>query len=126
MRQRMTKVEYEEHWRSAGPLEIRLVQKTGKCKHRLGDTFCYSTPYAKPEGVCNALLHVLDLYTWRAALGFPSWEVDDRSVFRIHCPSKKGTVWELRRVAQDKQASRARPSRRAPRGRHAKHPHPDR
>ena len=126
MRRTMTEARYKEHWKSAGPLEIRLVQKIGKCRHRLGDTFYYETPYTKPKGVCNALLHVLDLYTWRAALGFPSWETDDRSVFRIHCPSKKGTVWELRRIAQDKQASRAGQCRRAPRGRRVKHRQPNR
>jgi uncharacterized repeat protein (TIGR04076 family) len=93
----MTDSQYRKHWKSTGPLEIRMVEKTGKCKHALGDIFCYETPYAKPEGVCIALLHVLDLYTWRVALGFPSWETDDRNVFRIHCPSRNGTVWELRR-----------------------------
>jgi len=92
--------QYKKLWQSTGPLEIKMVEKTGKCDHELGDAFYYETPYKKPEGVCAALLHVLDLYTWRAALGFPSWERDDRTVFRIHCPSKKGTVWELRKVAR--------------------------
>ena len=119
MSRRMSEARYKEHWKSAGPLEIRLVQKIGKCKHALGDTFYYQTPYVKPEGVCNALLHVLDLYTWRAALGFPSWETDDRSVFRIHCPSMKGTVWELRKVAQEGQPPRGRRSKRASRERTA-------
>lgn len=98
MSRKMMEAQYQERWKATGPLEITLVQKTGKCQHALGDTFYYKTPYEKPEGVCNALLHVLDLYTWRVALGFPSWESDDHDVFRIHCPSKKGTVWELRKV----------------------------
>ncbi|MFH1179277.1 MAG: hypothetical protein V1710_02845, partial [Candidatus Bathyarchaeota archaeon] len=38
----------------------------------------YEDPYRKPEGVCPALLHVLDLYAWRTALGFPSWGPMDR------------------------------------------------
>ena len=94
----MNNEQYEEIWETTGPLEIKMIEKTGKCEHELEDTFYYRTPYDKPEGVCVALLHVLDLYTWRAALSFPSWESDDRTVFRIHCPSKGGTVWELRKV----------------------------
>jgi len=94
----ITDAQYKDLWKSTGPIEIRLVEKTGKCKHELGETHRYETPYKRPENVCFALLHVLDLYTWRVALGFPSWESDDRSVYRIHCPSKKGTVWEMRKV----------------------------
>ncbi len=97
----MNDSEYKNKWKETGPLEIKMVEKIGKCTHNLNDTFTYDSPYQKPEGVCNALLHVLDLYTWRASLDFPSWEADDRSVFRVHCPSKKGTVWELKKVKKD-------------------------
>ena len=90
--------EYLGLWDKAGPLEIRMVAQTGKCNHRLHDTFRYETPYKKPQGLCAALLHVADLYTWRVALGFPSWEADDPTIYRIHCPSKNGTVWELRKM----------------------------
>ena len=95
----MTDEEYRRLWRNCGPIEIRLVEKIGNCKHNLHDRFYYKTPYERPDGVCAALLHVVDLYTWRAALGFPSWEDDDRRVFRIHCPSSTGTVWEVRKAA---------------------------
>jgi hypothetical protein len=44
------------------------------------------------------LLHVLDLYVWRAALGFPSWNRENRKVFKLHCPDAKGTVWEMRKI----------------------------
>ncbi|NPV02886.1 MAG: hypothetical protein HPY53_16050 [Brevinematales bacterium] len=37
-----------------------------------------------------------------------SWEEDDRGVFRIHCPDKKGTVWELRRVSAEEYAEALR------------------
>ena len=94
----MSDAEYKALWKTLGPLEIKMVELHGKCRYSLGDTFYYKHPYARPDGACFALLHVLDLYTWRCALGFPSWEGDDRSVFRIHCPSKRGSVWELRRV----------------------------
>ena len=93
--------EYRDLWHKLGPLEIRMVSKSGKCNHALGDAFRYEHPYARPENVCTALLHVLDLYTWRVALGFPSWEADDPTVYRIRCPSKNGTVWELRKVDTD-------------------------
>ena len=85
-------------WSELGPIEIRMVEKNEKCPHEVGDTFYYEHPYHPPEGVkCHALLHVLELYTWRVALGFPSWEDDDQKVYRIHCPAKKGTVWEMRK-----------------------------
>ncbi len=98
-REDMSEAEYKALWGKLGPLEIRMVRQDGKCRYNLGDTFYYESPYRRPEGACFALMHVLDLYTWRCALGFPSWENDDRRVFRIHCPSKKGSVWELRKVA---------------------------
>ena len=94
----MSREAYARAWRSTGPLEITMVEQAGECAHRVGDRFTYETPYRKPQGVCAALLHVLDLYTWRAALGFPSWEADDTTVYRIHCPSKNGSVWELRKA----------------------------
>jgi uncharacterized repeat protein (TIGR04076 family) len=94
----MTGEEYRSKWKDAGPIEIKMIEKHGKCKHQVGDTFHYNTPYERPNEFCFALLHVLDLYTWRVAQGFPSWEKDDGSVYRIHCPSKLGTVWEMKKV----------------------------
>ena len=91
---------YGELWKRMGRIEIRMVEKHEECKHNLGDIFVYEDPYRKPEKVCPALLHVLDLYTWRVALGFPSWNGEDRKVFRIHCPDPKGTVWEMRKVVE--------------------------
>jgi len=90
--------DYLAKWGELSPIQVTMVEQTGRCNHELGDTFFYKNPYEKPAGLCNALMHVLDLYTWRVALGFPSWEEDDESVYRIHCPSKTGTVWEMRAV----------------------------
>ncbi len=90
--------EYKALWSKLGPLQIKMIEKNGLCKHELGETHLYDSPYTKPPGVCNALLHVMDLYTWRAALGFPSWEPDDPTIYRIHCPCQTGTVWELRKI----------------------------
>ncbi|MDP4146893.1 MAG: hypothetical protein Q8936_20875 [Bacillota bacterium] len=90
--------EYKNLWEGLGPIEIKMIEKYEECKHKLGDVFIYKNPYEKPQGVCTALLHVLDLYIWRVALGFPSWEEDNCKVYRIHCPDKKGTVWEIRKL----------------------------
>lgn len=90
--------DYRALWKRIGKLELKMVEQHEECKHCLGDTFFYDSPYQKPVGVCNALLHVLDLYTWRTALGFPSWNEEDWKVHRIHCPDAKGTVWELRKI----------------------------
>ena len=99
-RKNMTDEEYKEMWGMIGPIQIKMIEKIGTCRHSLGDVLFYNNPYDKPN-VCTALLHVLDLYIWRVALGFPSWEADNRSIYRIHCPSKKGTIWELSKRNQE-------------------------
>ena len=90
--------DYKKYWDRLYRIEIKLVEKIGECRHNPGDTFFYENPYKRPEDVCFALLHVLDLYTWRTALGFPSWNEKARDVYRIHCPDHTGTIWEMRRV----------------------------
>ena len=89
--------DYHAVWDRIHPVEIRMIEKNEHCKHELGDSFILKHHYDHPEEICHALMHVLSLYVWRASMGFPSWE-DDPSVFRIHCPDKKGTVWEVRRA----------------------------
>ena len=103
--QHLTDAEYKEQWASLDPIEIKLVEKHGQCKHEVGDTFHYTNPYKRPEGVCAALLNVLDLYTWRAALGYPSWNAEDRNLYRIHCPDATGTVWEMRKTPKKEDGS---------------------
>ncbi len=90
--------EYGDAWKRIGKIEVRMVEQYEECKHKIGDTFIYDDPYKRPENVCTALLHVLDLYTWRVALGFPSWNTENRKVFKVHCPDAKGTVWEMRKI----------------------------
>ena len=92
--------DYLALWKKLGKIEIRMVKKNEECKHKLGDKFYYNNPYDKPRGVCNALLHVLDLYTWRVALGFPSWNDKNWEAHLIHCPDAKGTVWEIKKVTR--------------------------
>jgi len=94
----MNRDEYLKNWERLYKIEIKLTEKIGECKHNIGETFYYDNPYRRPENVCFALLHVLDLYTWRVTFGFPSWNEKARDVFRIHCPDHTGTIWEMKRV----------------------------
>ena len=93
-----TRSDYRKVWAGIPAVEAINISDNESCQHAEGVRFFYRNHYDKPDGICTALHHVFQLYVWRAALGFPSWEPDDPSVFRIHCPAKKGTVWELRRV----------------------------
>ena len=86
-------------WDAAGPLGVRVIEKTGRCRHEVGDVFEYRDPYAPPEGLCAAALGALQPYLWRSALGFPSWEAGEPETYRIHCPSRTGIVLELNRTA---------------------------
>ncbi|MFX1513302.1 MAG: TIGR04076 family protein [Promethearchaeota archaeon] len=74
-------------------LRIRIIQKTGKCLHNVGDT--WETPYAlnRPEGLCDDAHYVLIPYLCMAAGSAKSWETDGK--WRIHCPSKKGIIFEI-------------------------------
>ena len=96
--QNISDAEYRKAWDNLGKIEIKLVEKIGQCKHTVGETHIFKQPYQRPSDVCYALLHVLDLYTWRVSLGFPSWNADNRDIYRIHCPDATGTIWEIRRV----------------------------
>jgi hypothetical protein len=85
-------------WAAAGPLELKLTALQGACAHAEGTVYAFANPYELPSGLCEAMATVVRGYLWRVALGFPSWEADDPGVYRLHCPSKTGAVWELRRV----------------------------
>jgi uncharacterized repeat protein (TIGR04076 family) len=95
---KVTDEDYRKFTDGLGKIEIKLVEKIGRCPHKLGETYVYGVPYQKPEKVCYALQHVLELYNWRVALGVPSWNDGDREVYRVHCPDRAGTVWEMRRI----------------------------
>ena len=75
-----------------------MVEKNEQCMHNVGDIFIFDNPYTRPEKICNALLHVLNLYLWRVALGFPSWNTEDKKIYNLHCPDPKGTIWELKKL----------------------------
>lgn len=87
-------------WAQIPKVEVCMVEQHEECHHKLGDTFVYENPYKAPEGLCHAIAHVIDLYIWRAAFGYPSWYPEDREAFFIHCPDRKGTVWRVKRVKE--------------------------
>ncbi len=89
---------YRDLWKRLPKLEAILIEKNEECRHTLGETILFDSPYDHPEGICHALYHVFQLYLWRAALGFPSWNTENHAVYRLHCPDAKGTVWELKTV----------------------------
>ncbi len=95
--------DYKAVWEKLAGIRATMIEKNEQCQHNVGDAFFYGNHYDKPAGICSALHHVLQLYLWRVSVGFPSWE-DDPSVYRLHCPDKKGTVWELRREPSGKDA----------------------
>lgn len=90
--------DYRDLWNRIGKIEVRCVEKNEECRHNVGDVFIFENPYKKPAGLCEALLHVLDLYTWRVALGFPSWNGENHAIHKLHCPDPKGTVWEMKKI----------------------------
>ena len=81
------------------PIEIRMIKKSGKCRHDVGDVFRYDTFTRRPEGACKRLLHVASLFAWRMALSSRIQCGHDELVLFIHCPASSGTVWEMRRIA---------------------------
>jgi uncharacterized repeat protein (TIGR04076 family) len=89
--------DYRKIWEKIAPVEVKMIEKNERCKHDLGESYVYRNHYERPKDLCPALAHVLDLYIFRVSIGFPSWE-DDPLVHKIHCPDKKGTVWQLRRL----------------------------
>ena len=89
--------DYKEVWKRLAAVRATMIEKNEECRHNISDSFVYKNHYDRPAGICSAIHHVLQLYLWRVAVGFPSWE-NDPAVYRIHCPDKKGTVWELKRA----------------------------
>jgi uncharacterized repeat protein (TIGR04076 family) len=97
--------EYRGLWKRLPRIEATMVEKNEECRHELGEKLVFDSPYDRPSGICQALCHVFQLYLWRLSLGFPSWNGEDRSVYRLHCPDPKGTVWELRAAPRINEAA---------------------
>jgi GNAT superfamily N-acetyltransferase len=88
--------DYKLIWAALPELQVECISATTDCKYKTGDIRLYRHPYEKPADFCEALCRVLDLYTWRAALGFPSWNEENPAEYLIHCPDSQGTVWRLK------------------------------
>ncbi len=82
-------------------VEVKLVEKAGKCPHEEGESFIYIHPNCRPEGLCGAAAISLEPFVQRCSARVPSWEKDNPEIYRIHCPSKIGTVWEMKRIKRD-------------------------
>ncbi len=85
----------ENFWKTK--VKITCVEKNGKCEHNVGDSYVYDNPMAYIKGLCLGIQDPARPFVSHTASGVPSWEADDKSIYRIHCISKKGTVWEIKK-----------------------------
>ncbi|HVP37348.1 MAG TPA: hypothetical protein VMT04_10160 [Terriglobales bacterium] len=79
-------------------VQVKLIRKIGKCPHEKGEVFVYVHPNCRPEGLCGAAAISLEPFVMRCSAKIPSSEKDNPKIYRIHCPSKKGTIWEIKRI----------------------------
>lgn len=89
----------EDFWKSM--VKITCIEKTGKCRHEIGDSFVYQSAFDYPVGLCAGIQEPSRNPALACQAGVPSWEADDPSVYRIHCISKKGTVWRIERIPRE-------------------------
>ena len=85
----------DEFWKTK--LRITCIEKLGKCHHEVGDTYLYEHAMSYPKGLCPGIQEPSRLVVSQCAAGVPSWEGDNPEIYRIHCISKKGTVWQIER-----------------------------
>ena len=76
-------------------VRITCEEKLGKCHYNVGDTYVYDNPMAYIQDLCVGIQDPARPWVSQCAAGTPSWEGDDKSIYRIHCISKKGTVWRI-------------------------------
>lgn len=86
----------EDFWKRK--IKITCVEKLGKCHHEVGDSFVYENAISYIPELCVGVQDPARLWVSHCAAGLPSWEGDDSSIYRIHCISKKGTVWKIERI----------------------------
>ena len=85
----------EKFWKTK--VKMTCVEKLGKCHHEEGDSYVLEHPMARAVGLCFGAYDPARPYISHCAAGVPSWEGDDSNIYRIHCISKKGTVWKIER-----------------------------
>jgi uncharacterized repeat protein (TIGR04076 family) len=81
-------------------VKATCIEKRGKCHHEVGESHAFETPISYVEGMCLGIQDPAWIWVTHCAAGLPSWEGDNPEVYRIHCISKKGTVWEFQRVEE--------------------------
>jgi len=91
---------FEDWWDTK--VRVTCEEKHGVCEHEVGDTFILDHVQDYAEGLCSGIQDPVRPYAAYCAIGMPSWESDDKGIWRIHCVSKKGTVWRIERVQDDK------------------------
>jgi uncharacterized repeat protein (TIGR04076 family) len=91
---------FEDWWNAK--VRITCEEKHGVCEHEVGDTFVFEHVQDYAEGLCSGIQDPVRPYAAYCAMGQPSWESDDKSVYRIHCVSKKGTIWRIEGILKDK------------------------
>ena len=79
-------------------VKATCIEKLGKCHHEVGESHLFETPISYVEEMCLGIQDPARIWVTHCAAGLPSWEEDNPEVYRIHCISKKGTVWEFQRV----------------------------
>ncbi len=90
----------DDFWKTK--VRITCEEKLGKCStHKVGDSFVYSYPGEYIKGMCPGIQDPARMWVSLCAAGVPSWEADDPSIYRIHCISKKGTVWRIERATDE-------------------------
>ena len=87
----------ENFWNTK--VRITCEEELGKCHHNVGDTYVYDSPMAYIQELCVGIQDPARPWVSQCASGNPSWEGDDKSIYRIHCISKKGTVWRIEKEA---------------------------
>ncbi|UCE95793.1 MAG: hypothetical protein JSV51_08815 [Candidatus Bathyarchaeota archaeon] len=90
----------DDFWKTK--IRITCEEKQGKCSaHKVGDSFVYSYPGDYIKKLCPGIQDPARPWVHLCAARIPSWEADDSNIYRIHCISKKGTVWRIERVTDE-------------------------
>ena len=89
----------EKFWTTK--VKMTCEEKTGKCQHEIGHSYTFDHALKYPEDMCIGIYEPARTWLSHCAMGIPSWESDDDSIYRIHCISKKGTVWRIEKVPKE-------------------------
>jgi hypothetical protein len=82
-------------------VKATCIEKIGKCHHEVGESYIFESPISYVPQLCAGIQEPSRLWITHCACSTPSWEADDPNIYRIHCISKKGTVWKLERIEEE-------------------------